>query len=128
MAGRSRRSARAAGTRFERVIADYLAVALDDDRIEKRARTGAKDRGDIAGLRVRGQRMVVECKDTSRMALPAWTDEAHVEAGNDDALVGVVVHKRHGVGDPGKQWVSMTVDDFLALLTGQRHGHRQRGE
>lgn len=128
MVGRSRRSARAAGTRFERVIADYLAVALDDDRIERRARTGAKDRGDIAGLRVRGQRMVVECKDTSRMALPAWTDEAHVEAGNDDALVGVVIHKRRGVSAPGRQWVSMTVDDFLALLTGQRHGHRQRGE
>jgi hypothetical protein len=122
---RSRASAKKAGTAFEASIAGYLATALDDDRIERRARTGAKDRGDITGLRAHGQRMVVECKNTSRMALPAWTDEAHVEAGNDDALVGVVVHKRRGVSAPGQQWVSMTVDDLLALLTGRRHGHRQ---
>jgi hypothetical protein len=51
--------------------------------------------------------------------LPAWTAEAQLEAGNDDALVGVVVHKRHGLSDPLRQWVSMTVEDFVALLTGQ---------
>lgn len=126
MVGRSRRSARKAGTEFERVIASYLAAELEDDRIERRARTGAKDRGDITGMRVHGQRMVIECKNVAdRLALPAWTDEAHVEAGNDDALVGVVVHKRRGVSAAGWQWVSMTVDDLLALLTGRRHGHRQ---
>ena len=121
---RTRASARAAGTRFERSIADYLAAALEDDRIDRRVKTGAKDRGDIAGVRVHGQRLVVECKDSARLALPAWTAEAHIEAGNDDALVGVVIHKRHGVGDPGRQWVSMTVDDLLALITGAQHGHR----
>jgi len=56
--------------------------------------------------------------------LPEWTAEAHTEAGNDDALTGVVIHKRNRVGDPGRQWVSMTVDDLAALITGQRHGHR----
>ncbi|MCK0174788.1 hypothetical protein [Mycolicibacterium sp. F2034L] len=121
---RSRTSARAAGTRFERTTADYLAQALDDDRIDRRARTGAKDRGDIAGIRIHGQRVVVECKDTARVTLPAWTVEAHTEADNDGALVGVVIHKRHGTADPGRQWVAMTVDDLVALLTGHRHGHR----
>lgn len=121
---RSHRSARAAGTRFERSIADYLAATLNDDRIDRRAKTGAKDRGDIAGIRVHGQRLVVECKDTAKVSLPAWTNEAHIEAGNDDALVGVVIHKRHGVTDPGKQWVAMTVDDLAALITGRQHGHR----
>lgn len=125
---RSHRSAKAAGSRFERQIADYLAESLEDDRIDRRVKRGVKDRGDISGVRVHGQRLVIECKNTARLLLPQWVSEANVQAGNDDALVGVVVHKRHGVGDPGKQWVSMTVDDFLALLTGQRHGHRQRGE
>ncbi|MEV5360599.1 hypothetical protein AB0K45_09670 [Micrococcus luteus] len=121
---RNRRSARDAGSRFEREIAEYLAAALDDDRIERRSRNGAKDRGDIGGLRVHGRRLVVECKNTSAVKLPAWTAEAHTEAGNDDALVGVVVHKRVGVADPGRQWVAMTLDDLAALITGQRHGHR----
>jgi len=101
------------------LIAASLRFALDDDRIERRARSGAHDRGDISGVRIHGQRVVVECKDCSRVDLPAWTREARTDAGNDDALVGVVVHKRHGVGDPLQQWVSMTVADLVALLTGQ---------
>lgn len=116
---RTRRSARQAGTRFEGIIAAALRYALNDDRIERRARNGAKDRGDIGGVRCHGQRVVIECKDTARLALPQWTDEARTEAGNDDALVGVVVHKRHGVADPLQQWVSMTLADLVALLTGQ---------
>lgn len=116
---RTRRSARTAGTRFERTIADALAAALDDDRIDRRARTGAKDRGDIAGLRLHGQRVVVEVKDCATLRLPEWTAEARTEAGNDDALVGVVVHKRRGVSDPLAQWVSMTLADLVAILSGR---------
>jgi hypothetical protein len=117
---RSRSSAKAAGTRFETAIASALANALDDDRIERRSRNGAKDRGDIGGVRLHGQRVVLECKDTCTLRLPEWTAEAQLEAGNDDALVGLVVHKRHGVGDPMRQWVSMTLADLVAILTGQR--------
>lgn len=116
---RSRRSAKTAGTRFEGVIATAVRLALDDDRIERRARTGAKDRGDIAGVRLHGQRVVLECKDCARLDLPGWTAQARLEAGNDDALVGLVVHKRHGVGDPMRQWVTCTVGDLVAILTGQ---------
>lgn len=36
---RTRRSARDAGTRFERAVADYLAAQLDDDRIDRCAPT-----------------------------------------------------------------------------------------
>jgi hypothetical protein len=116
---RTRRSARQAGTRFESQIADHLAQALDDDRIERRARTGARDRGDIGGVRLHGQRVVLELKNCTKLNLPTWTREAQLEAGNDDALVGLVIHKRHGRGDPGSQWVSFTVDDLVAILTGQ---------
>lgn len=122
---RSRASAKAAGSRTERVVADYLAAALDDDRIDRRVKMGSKDRGDIGGLRVHGQRLVAEVKDVAKTDLPGWTNEAHAEAGNDDALVGVVIAKRRGTTDPGRFWVHCTVDDLLALITGQRHGHRK---
>jgi hypothetical protein len=117
---RNRQSAKSAGARFERQIADALAAALDDDRIDRRPRTGAKDRGDIAGVRLHGQRVVIEAKDCATMRLPEWTREARIEAGNDDALVGLVVHKRRGVADPKRQWVTCTVADLVAILSGQR--------
>lgn len=123
---RSRRSARQAGTATERAVADYLAAALDDDCIDRRVKTGAKDRGDIGGVRfMGGRRLVLEVKDCARQSLPEWVAEAHTEAGNDDATVGVVVAKRRGTRDPGRYWVHMTLDDLLALITGERHGHRR---
>jgi len=120
---RSRRSAREAGTRFETALAGYLAERLMDDRIVRRARTGAADRGDISGVHVWGQRLVIEAKNYGgRLALPEWLAEAEVEAGNDDALLGVVVAKRRGVADPGAQYVITTVDGLVSLLTGQTKG------
>ena len=118
---RSNRSARQAGARFERQVADYLAAALDDDRIDRRVKTGAKDRGDIGGVRTfRRQRVVIECKDVTTLALGQWVREAEVERGNDDAVAGVVVHKRRGTAHIGAQYVAMTVDDLVALLHGER--------
>lgn len=113
---RSRRSARDAGTRFERSVADCLAWQLRDDRIDRRVKTGAQDKGDIGGLRTRdGQRLVVECKDTVTLNLSGWVREAATEAVNDHALAGVVIHKRRGVGDPLEQYVTMTVRDLLLI-------------
>lgn len=117
---RNRQSAKKAGTSFERLIADTLAHHLNDDRIDRRVKTGRKDRGDITGVRVHGQRVVLECKNTTRMDLAGWMREAQDEAGNDDALLGAVVHKRHGKGDPLDQWVTFTVRELVALLSGQR--------
>lgn len=117
---RSRRSAKAAGARFERVLADALAEHVDD-RIDRRVKTGAKDRGDIGGVRTgHGHRVVIECKDARPIALGGWYGEAEIERGNDDALVALVAHKRHGMGDPLDQWITCTVRDLIALLTGTR--------
>ncbi|MGO1851248.1 hypothetical protein [Microbacterium sp.] len=113
---RSRSSAKAAGTRHETSIVNYLAEHFDDDRIERRSKNGAKDRGDVTGIRHRGQRVVIEAKNTARTDLAGWIREAHREAGNDDAAIGVVVSKRHGVGDPAQQWVHMTLADFAWLI------------
>lgn len=118
--GRSPRSARDAGTRFETSIAGSLAAELDDDRIERRTKNGNKDRGDIGGVRAHGGRVVVECKNVSRTALGVWVGEAEIERGNDDAIAGLVVHKRRGHSDPLDQYVTCTVRDLVALLTGER--------
>jgi hypothetical protein len=115
---RNRRSAKTIGATFERQIADYLAAVLDDDRIDRRVKHGNSDRGDITGLRIHGQRLVAEIKNCTRTALSEWITEAHTEAGNDDALAGIIIHKRHGKGNPGQQWVTMTVDDLCSLISG----------
>lgn len=118
---RTRRSAQQAGARFERDVADYLSQHIDD-RIDRRVKTGASDKGDIAGIRHQGQRVVIECKNTSRLALGTWANEAETARRNDDdALAGVIAHKRHGKGSAGDQWVTMTLADFTALLTGNRN-------
>lgn len=117
MSPRSNRSARAAGQRFERSIANHLAAVLDD-RIDIRPKNGTKDRGDIGGVRSPFGKVVLELKDHATLALPGWLREAEVERGNDDALVGVVVHKKRGVTDPGEQYVTMTVDSLVRLLGG----------
>ena len=121
---RNRQSAKAAGAAAERAVADYMARQLQDDRIDRRVKTGAKDTGDIGGIRIHQQRMVVEVKNCAKTSLSAWVAEAHTEAGHDDALLGVVVAKRVGTTDPGRWYVHMTLDDLLALMTGHRHGHR----
>lgn len=116
---RNRASAKAAGSKFERLVADYLNTTVDD-RIDRRPKTGAKDRGDIGGLRQHGDPVVIECKDTTRWDVAGWLAEAETERGNDDAIAALVVAKRRGVADPGQQLVMMTVADLVALLTGER--------
>ena len=117
---RSRASAKAAGSRFERTTADYLAEKVDD-RIDRRVKTGAKDKGDIAGIRHMGGRVVLEAKDYGgRFLVGPWLNEADIERGNDDALAGFVIHKRRGHGDPLDQYVTTTLRDLIALTTGER--------
>ena len=116
---RNLRSAKAAGSWMERIVAEFLAFRLADDRIERRTKNGSKDRGDITGVKtIRGGRVVIECKNTSRDNLPGWIVEAEVERGNDDALIGVVVHKKRGSMNPADQFVSMDLETFAKLLEG----------
>lgn len=108
----------AKGSAFERLIADHFRDNVDD-RIDRRVRTGAKDCGDLANVRHRGHRVVVEIKTVARLALAEWVQEAQAEADNDNARIGVVVHKRRGFGHPGHQYVTMLLDDFVWLLSAE---------
>lgn len=115
---RSRATAKAAGSSFERQIADYLKENLSD-MIDRRVKTGAKDKGDLANIRTRdNDRVVAELKNVMKMALGPWIKEAETERVNDDAYIGVVIHKRVRSGNPGDQFVTMTVDTFIKLLKG----------
>jgi len=113
---RNRASAKKAGSDFERRQADWLASRLNDDRIDRRVKRGIKDTGDIGGVLFAGNRVVIECKNTSRDNLPAWVREAETERGNDDALIGVVMHKKRGTTNPAEQYVTMTAETFAILL------------
>lgn len=120
MTGRTNASARAAGARFERAIADYLVEHVSEF-VDRRVKTGAKDKGDIVNVRSHGNRVVLECKDYGgRYLIGPWLREVDIERGNDDAYVGAVVVKRRATTDPGDQVVVMTMRDLVALLTGER--------
>lgn len=67
-----------------------------------------------------GQRVVIECKNTATISLGTWVTEAEIERGNDAAAVGLVAHKRIRHTDPLDQYITCTLRDLVALLTGER--------
>lgn len=117
---RTRASAKQAGATFERQVADYLATELNDDRIDRRVKTGRDDKGDITGLRtIRGGKIVVECKNYGgQFNVTTWLKEAEKERINDNATFGVVVAKRRGTTKPGEQVVFMDLSTFARLVDG----------
>lgn len=118
---RSRKSAKSAGARFERLVADCLQRYVSEF-IDRKVRTGARDTGDIANLRTpQGQKVVAELKDYGgEFKVGPWLKEAETERINDDAHVGLVIAKRRGFSDPLDQVVLMTVRDYIALTTETR--------
>jgi hypothetical protein len=92
------------GASFERLTADYWRDVYSEF-IDRRVKTGAKDKGDLANVRVGEHRLVVECKNERAVNLAGWVAEAQLEACNDGALCGIVVAKRKGRGQPEDQYV-----------------------
>ena len=107
------------GSSFERLVADYLK-ANGFPFADRRVKSGARDKGDIGGVHVHGRGVVIEAKNTTRISLGPWAAEAEQERVNDEALAGVVIHKRHGKGKAGEQWATMPLADLVAILTGVR--------
>ena len=118
---RNRNSAKQAGARFERVVADSLKKHVSEF-IDRKVRTGARDTGDLSNLRTpQGQKVVAELKDYGgRYEVGSWLKEAETERINDGAQVGIVIAKRRGFSDPLDQTVLMTVRDYIALTTETR--------
>ena len=106
---------KAKGTAAETAVVRFLQAA-GFAQAERRTLNGVKDRGDIAGL----PGVVIEVKNCARQELPAWVEEAELERDNDHATLGVVWHKRRGTTDPGRWFVTMSGDQFAALLREQQ--------
>lgn len=102
---------RAKGTRFERLIVDYLGDELPHE-VERRVQGGSQDRGDIAGV----PGWAIECKNHRKMTLAKWVDEAATEAANAEVDHYAVVHKRRGKGHARDQYVTMPMSVFVRLL------------
>lgn len=106
---------KAKGTAAETAVVRFLREA-GFVQAERRTLNGILDRGDIAGL----PGVVIEVKNCARQELPAWIGEAERERNNDRATLGVVWHKRRGTTDPGRWFVTMSGDQFAALLREQQ--------
>ena len=103
---------KARGTHWETQIINYLNNAGFD--AERRALSGALDRGDISG--VRG--WVLEAKNVNAMTLASFVDEAEVERINDDVPYCAVWAHRKGKASPGDGYVIMSGRMFLEVLRG----------
>lgn len=100
------------GTAAETAVVTYLR-SRGWPFAERRALTGNKDRGDVAGV----PSVVIEVKDCKTLTFGPWLNEAETEKANDSASVGAVWAKRKGTTDPGKWFVLMTGEQFTSLLS-----------
>ncbi len=98
------------GTSWESKIVDFLKEHWP--HVERRTLSGAKDRGDIAGI----PGLVIEAKNAAHFALSLWLKEAHAERDNDGADLGVVWAKRRGKSSAGDGYVVMDGHTFAHLL------------
>lgn len=112
---RSRATAKKAGTAWETEIVEVL-IANGWPHAERRRLSGAHDKGDIAGV----PGIVIEAKNTNRLAVAAAVDEACVEALNANAPVGVAWFKRKGKTSALDGYVLMSGDNFLRLIEDSR--------
>lgn len=108
---RSRQSAKQAGTSWETAIVNTL-VDQGWVHAERRRLSGANDKGDIAGI----PGLVIEAKNTAKLDLAGFVDEANVERDNANAAHGVAWIKRRGKTSPLHGYVAMDGATFLRLL------------
>ena len=111
------------GTAWETACTVYLRRAYQDDEgcIHRAPLHGSKDEGDIHGLRINGEKAIIECKNAKNYEFGTWVDQAVEEAWNADAEYGVVFVKRRGLGieHVGQHWALMDIDTFIRMNGGE---------
>lgn len=98
------------GTRWETRLVRYL-VSKNFPYVERRARSGKLDKGDIAGL----PGIVIEAKAVKKYDLAGWIDELTVEKKNAGVDQGAVIFPRRN-RECGHAFVLMELDDYLELI------------
>lgn len=106
------------GTAFETAVTKFMRLYYP---VERRALQGAHDTGDIAGLTIHGQPIVVECKNTRQLNISEHMKEAIREAQNAHAAFPVLVQHAPRIGfdkpdNTGQQWAILQLSDFMQLL------------
>ncbi len=102
------------GTAFESALVAHIEAAGFHAR--RVALAGAADQGDIHLWDAAGDMHVIEAKCRKGYALAEAVAQAKVEALNAGSMFPVAVLKRNGVGDIGRSFVVLELDDWLALL------------
>jgi hypothetical protein len=110
---RNRATARAAGTKWESAIVDYLRACIAP-HARRKAKAGGKDEGDVTPGD--GWPVVIEAKDVRTRDLTGWVAEAELEAEHSGVPVGVVWSKVTGKTSPGAGLVIMSGEHFVRLL------------
>lgn len=103
------------GSRYENELLKYLRTqGLDAERLRL---TGKEDEGDLL-VRFHSDRFVFEAKNTKRMTLAGWVEEARLEAKQYGEHRGIatpyfaVVHKRIGKG-VADSFVTLPLHEYL---------------
>jgi len=103
-------ASRRKGTAWESAVVEYLREN-GFPQAERRALSGARDRGDIAGV----PGVQIECKAEKSITLATYMDEVKVQTANAGAQLGVAVVKRRN-RSPGDSYVVMPLHAFADLL------------
>lgn len=106
---------KARGTAAETSVVRYLQ-ANGFPRADRSPLRGGKDTGDVTGVELDNQQVVLEVKNCKAMALAQWVDELIAEMDNAGSSVGAVVHKRVRKGDPGEWYATLPFDVLVRLL------------
>ena len=104
--------AKAKGSDYERIIARYLIGC--DVPCERIPAGATADRGDLWIPIIEWP--TIDCKNHRTPRLGEWVDRAAEQAHNAGRHAGVVCHKRHGITDPSRQFVTTDLAMFLGLL------------
>lgn len=101
------RGARRKGYQFAQSVAQFF-----EQRGLEVMRRAAGEAGDDIRL-LDFPAVSIECKNQAAQKLGAWMTQARVQA---PGRIPVLIHKRHGVTDPARQWVTLELGDLPALL------------
>lgn len=100
----------AKGTAWESRVAEFLRQWWP--HVERRAKTGAHDKGDIAGIIA----VAIECKAHARWTPTTWLKELDVEVVNAAADTGAVFAKVKGKAQAVDGVILMRPATYVALL------------
>lgn len=102
------------GARYERKVAAFLRARLSI-RAERRVEQWRAGGDDI--VHDFDSWLSIEAKDVAATSLGSWVDQSVASAGE---RVAVVFHHRRGNSNPANDFVTMTGEDFVALVVGLR--------